>query len=72
VLDPELHEVIRIEANYFERNAARMRLAQGQQHIFVGSGVIKRVAKPSLLPGPNSQACFGQYAEPTPSSPTLL
>src|SRR5260370_30755107 len=35
----------------------------------MGRASLKRVAKPSLVPVPNSQACFGQYAEPTPSSP---
>src|SRR5260370_28250764 len=40
--DPELPEAIRIEANYFERNATRMRYPKfRQQHLFVGSGVIE-------------------------------
>ena len=37
VHDPELRETIRIEANYFERNAERMRYPKfRQQHLFVG------------------------------------
>jgi hypothetical protein len=34
-----------------------------------GLALLKPVAKPSLVPVPNSQACFGQYAGPTPTSP---
>ncbi len=46
VRDPELREAIRIEANYFERNAARMRYPKfRQQHLFVGSGVIEAGCK---------------------------
>jgi hypothetical protein len=37
VCDPELRETIRIEANYFERNAERMRYPKfRQQNLFVG------------------------------------
>lgn len=46
VHDPELRETIRIEANYFERNAERMRYPKfRQQHLFVGSGVIEAGCK---------------------------
>jgi hypothetical protein len=46
VRDPELREAIRIEANYFERNAARMRYPKFRlQHLFVGSGVIEAGCK---------------------------
>jgi hypothetical protein len=39
---PEVAEKIRIEADYFERNAERMRYPQfRRQHLFVGSGVIE-------------------------------
>jgi hypothetical protein len=42
----ELRETIRIEANYFERNAERMRYPKfRQQHLFVGSGVIEAGCK---------------------------
>jgi len=39
---PELLEKIRTEADYFERNAARMRYPKFRcQHLFIGSGVIE-------------------------------
>jgi hypothetical protein len=39
---PEVAEKIRTEADYFERNAARMRYPNfRRQHLFVGSGVIE-------------------------------
>src|SRR4051794_41049123 len=39
-------ERLRIEADYFERNAARMRYPQfRRQHLFVGSGVIEAGCK---------------------------
>jgi len=44
--DPELAEKIRTEADYFERNADRMRYPQfRKQHLFVGSGVIEAGCK---------------------------
>jgi len=44
--NPELTEKIRIEAEYFERNAARMRYPKfRRQHFFVGSGVIEAGCK---------------------------
>ena len=44
--NPEVVEKIRIEADYFERNAARMRYPQfRRQHLFVGSGVIEAGCK---------------------------
>ena len=40
--NPELADKIRIEADYFERNAARMRYPVFRgQHLFIGSGVIE-------------------------------
>lgn len=48
-LDPAteaLAEKIRIEADYFERNAARMRYPEfRRQHLFIGSGVIEAACK---------------------------
>ena len=44
--NPELVEKIRMEADYFERNAARMRYPKfRRQHLFVGSGVIEAGCK---------------------------
>ena len=44
--NPEVIEKIRIEANYFERNAERMRYPTfRRQHLFVGSGVIEAGCK---------------------------
>ena len=43
---PEVIEKIRIETNYFERNAERMRYPKfRRQHLFVGSGVIEAGCK---------------------------
>ena len=43
---PELADKIRTEADYFERNAARMRYPKfRRQHLFVGSGVIEAGCK---------------------------
>ena len=40
--NPEVIDTIRIEADYFEKNAARMRYPKFRsQHLFVGSGVIE-------------------------------
>ena len=42
----EVAEAIRLEADYFERNAARMRYPKfRRQHLFVGSGVIEAGCK---------------------------
>jgi hypothetical protein len=42
----EVVEKIRIEADYFERNAERMRYPKfRRQHLFVGSGVIEAGCK---------------------------
>jgi len=42
----ELAEKIRLEADYFERNAARMRYPKfRRQHLFVGSGVVEAGCK---------------------------
>lgn len=44
--NPEVVEKIRIEADYFERNAERMRYPKfRRQHLFVGSGVIEAGCK---------------------------
>lgn len=44
--NPELGEKIRTEADYFERNAERMRYPKFRsQHLFVGSGVIEAGCK---------------------------
>jgi len=44
--NPEVIEKIRTEANYFERNAERMRYPKfRRQHLFVGSGVIEAGCK---------------------------
>ena len=43
---PAIAEKIRTEADYFERNAARMRYPKfRRQHLFVGSGVIEAGCK---------------------------
>jgi hypothetical protein len=44
--DPQLADKLRTEADYFERNAARMRYPQfRRQKLFVGSGVIEAGCK---------------------------
>ena len=44
--DPKVLEKIRIEADYFEKNAERMRYPQFRKlHLFVGSGVIEAGCK---------------------------
>jgi hypothetical protein len=44
--NPELAEKIRTEADYFDRNAERMRYPKfRRQHLFVGSGVIEAGCK---------------------------
>jgi hypothetical protein len=44
--NPEVAEKLRLEADYFERNAERMRYPQfRRQHLFVGSGVIEAGCK---------------------------
>jgi len=43
---PEVAEKIRTEADYFERNAERMRYPKfRRQHLFIGSGVIEAGCK---------------------------
>jgi len=45
-IEPELAEKVRIEADYFARNADRMRYPKFRaQHLFVGSGVIEAGCK---------------------------
>ena len=44
--NPEVADQIRIEADYFEKNAERMRYPKfRRQHLFVGSGVIEAGCK---------------------------
>jgi hypothetical protein len=44
--NPEIADKIRTEADYFERNAERMRYPKfRRQHLFVGSGVIEAGCK---------------------------
>jgi hypothetical protein len=44
--NPEVADKIRTEADYFERNAERMRYPKfRRQHLFVGSGVIEAGCK---------------------------
>jgi len=44
--NPEVAEKIRTEADYFERNAERMRYTKfRRQHLFVGSGVVEAGCK---------------------------
>ena len=44
--NPEVTEKLRVEADYFERNAERMRYPKfRRQHLFVGSGVIEAGCK---------------------------
>ena len=44
--NPEVVEKIRLEADYFERNAERMRYPKFRRHhLFVGSGVIEAGCK---------------------------
>ena len=44
--NPEVREKLRVEADYFERNAERMRYPKfRRQHLFVGSGVIEAGCK---------------------------
>src|SRR5205809_7963301 len=67
----EVAKKIRTEADYFDRNAERMRYPKfRKQHLFVGSGVIEAGCKTvigSRLKGPG---CSGRSGEPTPSSPS--
>ena len=68
--NPEVIEKIRIEADYFDRNVARMRYPKfRREHLFVGSGVIEAGCKTVMAPGSNSPACSGRWV-PTPSSPS--
>ena len=44
--NPQMAEKIRTEADYFERNAERMRYPKfRRQHLFIGSGVIEAGCK---------------------------
>jgi len=67
---PELAEKIRVEADYFEKNAARMQYPEfRRQHLFVGSGVIEAGCKTVIGADSNNLVCSGRSVEPTPSSP---
>jgi hypothetical protein len=47
--NPELRETIRNQADYFEKNAERMRYPEfRRQHLFVGSGVIEAGCKTAI------------------------
>jgi hypothetical protein len=66
---PELVDKLRLEADYFERNAARMRYPQfRRQHLFVGSGVIEAGCKTAIGSRLKHPACSGVCAVQTPSS----
>ena len=44
--NPPMAEKVRTEADYFERNAGRMRYPKfRRQHLFIGSGVIEAACK---------------------------
>ena len=67
--DTELAEKIRIEADYFESNAQRMRYPQfRRQHLFVGSGVIEAGCKTVIGTRLKRSGCFGPSEGPTPFS----
>jgi hypothetical protein len=60
---PQMAEKIRTEADYFERNAERMRYPKfRRQHLFIGSGVIEAGCKTVI-------GCSGPCGEPTRSWP---
>jgi hypothetical protein len=70
--NPEVIDKIRIEADYFEKNAERMRYPKfRRQHLFVGSGVIEAGCKTVIGSRPSSPECSGPSVEPRPSSPCL-
>ena len=65
--DPQLPDKLREEADYFERNAARMRYPQFRtQKLFVGSGSLKQVAKQRSAAVSSNSACSGACAAPMP------
>jgi len=71
--NPEVAEKIRTEADYFERNAERMRYPKFRgQHLFVGSGVIEADARRWSLSDSRGQECSGPFEEPTRFWPPLL
>ncbi len=71
--NPELAEILRIEADYFETHAARMRYPSfRKQHLFVGSGVIEAGCNPSSVHDSNNPVCSGlSAAQLHPRSPML-
>ena len=69
--NPEVAEKIRTEADYFERNAERMRYPQfRRQHLFVGSGVIEAGCKTVVASRLKRSGMFWTVQEPTPSWPS--
>jgi hypothetical protein len=66
--NPEVREKIRTEADYFERNAARMRYPKfRRQHLFVGSGVIEAGCKTVIGSRLKQSGMFWTVRGPTPS-----
>jgi len=68
---PALRDILRTEADYFERNQERMRYPKyRKQGLFFGSGVIEAGCKTVIGSRLNSSslACSGLCAAPTPSS----
>jgi len=62
---------IRTEAEYFEKNAERMRYPNfRRRHLFVGSGVIEAGCKTVIGSRLKKSACSGPSAEPTPFLPS--
>jgi hypothetical protein len=58
------------EADYFERNAERMRYPKFRRlHLFVGSGAIEAGCKTVIGSASNNLACSGPSAVPTPYWP---
>lgn len=66
--NPELAEKIRLEADYFRRNAERMRYPRFRaQHLFVGSGVIEPGCKAVIGSRLKRSGMFWRSAVPIPS-----
>jgi hypothetical protein len=62
---PGLAEKLNTEAEYFERNAAKMRYPDFRaQGLFVGSGVIEAGCKTVIGSVSSSPECSGQFKEP--------
>jgi hypothetical protein len=66
----ELAEKIRLDADYFERNAAHMRSPKfRRQHLFVGSGVIETGCKTVIGSRLKQPGMFWTVRGPIRSSP---